>query len=190
MGGGGREEEVKVEKTRDEERNGIADKTSKCVGSRDKLRKNTIMKWYSAVVLETAIFTAHTTFKNNKLCIYLSITLTYTHLEVIWAEKGYCSICLLALIFCYIIFSNLILVHFGLLYMVNISRYCLFKKSAVHLWSGRWGFEEINISLTRQKMYWVQLCDIWSLFQSAIDLKLTLTHIRSNGMDQDAMKME
>lgn len=45
MGGRGREEEeVKVERTRDEERNGIADKTSNFVGSRDKLRKNTIMK--------------------------------------------------------------------------------------------------------------------------------------------------
>lgn len=41
MGGGGREEEeeVKVERTRDEERNGIADKTSNFVKSRDKLRK-------------------------------------------------------------------------------------------------------------------------------------------------------
>ncbi len=44
MGGGGREEEVKVERTRDEERNGIADKTSNFVRSREKLRKNTIIK--------------------------------------------------------------------------------------------------------------------------------------------------
>lgn len=43
MGGGGREEE-EVKRTRDEERNGIADKTSNFVGSREKLRKNTIIK--------------------------------------------------------------------------------------------------------------------------------------------------